>query len=216
MKYVPPLGANPNDPYIDGNPALGIEGTIVPAKAIEHPQREIVNVISAAGITPNETLTNQLLAAINTLVANAVAEIEFAGIPSGVICMFEGTIADIPAGWALFEEMADKFVIGASVDHSGQAKTTYTGSPTKTGGSYNANTDPYTISTSNLPNFSLSGGISGPSGGGSYVIDGYAAGAPNADNYTPSNTGSIGGNQPISLSYSNEPTYYAVAFIIKI
>jgi hypothetical protein len=39
---------NPNAPYIDGNPAAGIQGSIVPAYSIEYDQREIVEVINRA------------------------------------------------------------------------------------------------------------------------------------------------------------------------
>ena len=45
MKYNQPFDqpSNPNAPYIDGNPSAGIQGSIVPAAAIEYDQREIVN-----------------------------------------------------------------------------------------------------------------------------------------------------------------------------
>ena len=62
MKYVPPLGAtDPNASYQDGNPEAGILGSIVPAAAIERPQREILNVLTAAGLTPSDTDLTQLL-----------------------------------------------------------------------------------------------------------------------------------------------------------
>ena len=79
MKYVPPLGAtDPNASYQDGNPEAGILGSIVPAAAIERPQREILNVLTAAGLTPSDTDLTQLLAAIRT--------------PSGITtaCVFSG------------------------------------------------------------------------------------------------------------------------------
>ena len=61
MKYVPPLGAtDPNASYQDGNPEAGILGSIVPAAAIERPQREILNVLTAAGLTPSDTDLTQL------------------------------------------------------------------------------------------------------------------------------------------------------------
>ena len=68
MKYAPPVGsADPNAPYVDGNPSTGIEGSPVPAAAIEHPMREILAVIAAAGLTPNEANLHQLLDALGTL-----------------------------------------------------------------------------------------------------------------------------------------------------
>jgi hypothetical protein len=50
MKYQQPLDqpGNPNAPYIDGNPAAGVQGSIVPAASIEFDQREIVEVIGRA------------------------------------------------------------------------------------------------------------------------------------------------------------------------
>ncbi len=60
MKYTPPLGKEENTPYIDGDPVAGIEGSAVPAAAIENPQREIENAIKAQGLTPDENKLNQL------------------------------------------------------------------------------------------------------------------------------------------------------------
>ncbi|HEY2243449.1 MAG TPA: hypothetical protein VGH47_04395 [Xanthobacteraceae bacterium] len=52
MLYNGPLDqpSNPNAPYIDGNPAAGIEGSIVPAAQCEFPQREIIEVINQANL----------------------------------------------------------------------------------------------------------------------------------------------------------------------
>lgn len=60
MKYQQPLGGAVDDPYVDGNPATGTPGSPVPAKALEHTQREIVAAIEAAGLTPDEGDLNQL------------------------------------------------------------------------------------------------------------------------------------------------------------
>ena len=77
MKYVPPLGAtDPNASYQDGNPEAGTLGSIVPAAAIERPQREILNVLTAAGLTPSDTDLTQLLAAIRKIIGTQNAELE--------------------------------------------------------------------------------------------------------------------------------------------
>ena len=77
MKYVPPLGAtDPNASEQDGNPEAGILGSIVPAAAIERPQREILNVLTAAGLTPSDTDLTQLLAAIRKIIGTQNAELE--------------------------------------------------------------------------------------------------------------------------------------------
>lgn len=69
MKYNPPIGGAANDPYVDANPATGVEGSPVPAAAIEHHQREIVNVITAAGLTPDAGDLTQLYQAVQRIAA---------------------------------------------------------------------------------------------------------------------------------------------------
>jgi len=70
MQYNAPIGAaDPNDPFVDGNPANGTPGSPVPAAAIEHTQREIVAAIEAAGLTPDPDDLGQLAAAIAALIA---------------------------------------------------------------------------------------------------------------------------------------------------
>jgi hypothetical protein len=71
MKYQPPYGiADPNAPYINGNPAAGIEGSIPPAAAFEYPMREIVAMISNSNFTPSDADLLQLLKAIRRQYVN--------------------------------------------------------------------------------------------------------------------------------------------------
>ncbi|NEJ10479.1 hypothetical protein GR238_34530 [Rhizobium leguminosarum] len=72
MKYNAPYGsADPNAAYVDRNMAAATKGSIPPAAAIEYPQREIMAVVTAAGIDgSNEDLT-QLLQAIQALISAA-------------------------------------------------------------------------------------------------------------------------------------------------
>ncbi|WP_261840940.1 hypothetical protein [Aliamphritea ceti] len=67
MEYVQPIGGAENAPYVDGDASTGTPGSVVPAKAIEGPQREIMAVIAAAGLTPDSENLNQLLDAIKKL-----------------------------------------------------------------------------------------------------------------------------------------------------
>jgi hypothetical protein len=54
MKYQAPYGVSDvNAPYINGNPSIGVQGSIPPAAAFEEPQRELVNLISLSGLTPS-------------------------------------------------------------------------------------------------------------------------------------------------------------------
>lgn len=71
MKLIPPAGEAEGAPYVDGNRSAGIKGSIVPAKAIEHPMREIVHVIDFFGLTPSESDTEQLRKAIEAAIAAA-------------------------------------------------------------------------------------------------------------------------------------------------
>jgi hypothetical protein len=61
MLYNPPYGvSDPNAPYINGDPSIGRAGSIPPAASIEYPQREIVNLITDAGIAPSNNDMHQL------------------------------------------------------------------------------------------------------------------------------------------------------------
>ena len=69
MKYNQPFGnEDANAAYVNGNPALGVQGSIPPASAIEYPQREILAVIEAAGIVPSNSNLHQLLDALQWLI----------------------------------------------------------------------------------------------------------------------------------------------------
>lgn len=69
MRYIPPLGGNPDDPYVDRDAANGVEGSIVAAAAIEAPQREIVAAIIGAGLTPDPANLTQLYQAMQAIAA---------------------------------------------------------------------------------------------------------------------------------------------------
>ena len=51
MDY-PTTAAAKGQPYVNGDPTIGQEGSIPPAAAFEHPQREIVNLIKNATFSP--------------------------------------------------------------------------------------------------------------------------------------------------------------------
>jgi hypothetical protein len=65
MQYTQPYGnTNPNASYVNGNPATAAPGSIIPAAAVEAAQREIVNCITQAGLTPDPANLTQLWQAI--------------------------------------------------------------------------------------------------------------------------------------------------------
>jgi hypothetical protein len=81
MKYEQPYGiTDPNAPYINGNPAAGIQGSIPPAAAFEFPMRELVAMIAAGGQTPSDSDLQQLLRATRSQLIN--------------YCVDQGTLAN--------------------------------------------------------------------------------------------------------------------------
>lgn len=117
--------------------------------------------------------TNTTQLATTAFVTTAVA----AGIPVGVITMWSGSIASIPAGWALCNgaggtpDLRDRFVVGAGTSYA----------PGNTGG---ANT--VTLTESQIPSHSHTG--SGTTG--STNVDHTHSGTTGATDLTHSHTGS--------------------------
>ena len=97
MKYNPPAGSqDPNAKYVTGQPGK-VRGSAVPAEAVEHPQREIVEVIRQAGLEPSGDDLGQLWKALQQLFTEkvAVATKEKAGIVkpgSGLSVKEDGTL----------------------------------------------------------------------------------------------------------------------------
>tara|TARA_R110001583_G_scaffold191751_1_gene357452 strand:+ start:349 stop:936 length:588 start_codon:yes stop_codon:yes gene_type:complete len=81
MEYVKPLNeADANAPYIDGDASQDIEGSEVPAAAIEQPMREVVNVIKhfLGDEAPNGEDLTQLVQAISKASSTGPYDIAFA------------------------------------------------------------------------------------------------------------------------------------------
>ena len=97
MKYNPPAGSqDPDAKYVTGQPGK-VRGSAVPAEAVEHPQREIVEVIRQAGLEPSGDDLGQLWKALQQLFTEkvAVATKEKAGIVkpgSGLSVKGDGTL----------------------------------------------------------------------------------------------------------------------------
>lgn len=73
MKYVQPYGiTDPDAPYINGNPQTGIQGSIPPAAAFEHPMREIMGVIENSNLLPLDTDLLQLTQGVRSQYLNFV------------------------------------------------------------------------------------------------------------------------------------------------
>lgn len=64
--------ATDNDEFTDGNPNLGVPATIVPAVWLNTLQRELLAIIDAASLEPDPEDDEQVIAAIQTLIAESV------------------------------------------------------------------------------------------------------------------------------------------------
>lgn len=62
-----------NGKFTDGNPALGIPASVDKAAHMNAVYDELLAVISAAGLTPNETTFNQVLQAVQGLINGSIA-----------------------------------------------------------------------------------------------------------------------------------------------
>ncbi len=112
MKYWPPYGStDPNASYVNGDPATGVEGSIPDCRGFEQPQREILAVIVAAGLTPDETVLTQLRDALGKLYAPAKARYWMLKSPSGTI---PASIDTRMANWASLAAYMPASTINAS------------------------------------------------------------------------------------------------------
>jgi hypothetical protein len=92
MKYHAPYGStDPDASYVDKDVPGAVRGSAVPAKAIEDPQREIVNVITKSGKVPDNG--NQLAKSIQSGWLNFSA----VGGTANALTM---TLPEVPASWA--------------------------------------------------------------------------------------------------------------------
>lgn len=118
MKYTPPLGSLEADaPYVDGNPTAGIRGSVVPAAPFNQLQRELVHIITQAGLEPSADDLTQVLAGLKKLFAAPSAI-----LPPDGVTIIEKTIengkkvlAAASAGTLDMLEAWRKSMIGAPV-----------------------------------------------------------------------------------------------------
>lgn len=99
------VGINPNGYFTNGNLGAGILPTIVDADWANAVQMELINVVLAAGLTPNKTLQNQLLQAINILIeetgeasyatSTSTPNTYTASLPSAPLSLTAGMVAFI-------------------------------------------------------------------------------------------------------------------------
>ena len=118
-------------------------------------------------------------------------------IPSGLIALWTGTLANIPSGWSLCDgvsgrpNLLDKFVVGVPNDST---------DPGGTGGAATV-----TLTTGEMPSHSHVVGGGGPGPGPSQPE------CPASGECTSFSVSSTGGGG----AHENKPPYYVVAYIIK-
>ena len=157
-----------------------------------------------------------------------------ASFVTGMIIMWSGTIATIPTGFVLCNgsnstpDLRDKFIIGASADSGGAAKTNVTASYTQTGGTKDAivvshthtatstvtdpqhNHTPQTLGSAQAGSDNGGAPVDASTGYGTSRVSEVTSSSSTGITVATSNTteGSSGTNQ-------NLPPYYALAFIMK-
>jgi hypothetical protein len=97
MLYQPPVGGGADDPYVTGVPGV-TPGSIPPGGAIEQPQREILSVIAAAGLTPDSDDMTQLAQAIQS---GKLISSENTGTADAIVAAFTPAITELTDGLEL-------------------------------------------------------------------------------------------------------------------
>jgi hypothetical protein len=101
MKYNQPHGiTNPDAPYIDGDPSQAIKGSIIPAAAVEDPQREIVGVIDKSGFERDDEDLLQLTRGVRQGI-NYVAASLLPGAPNDYFVVLDPPLDEYKTGLVL-------------------------------------------------------------------------------------------------------------------
>ena len=172
-----------------------------------------IQAIASVGTT-GQVLTSNGAAALPTMQT-------ITSFVTGMIMMWYGTVATIPAGWYLCNgsnstpDLRNRFVIAADADSGGAAKTTVTGTATQSGGSADAvvvshthvatdagHTHTFTASVTNL----------GPRGGAGSETFGSAVSGGTTATGNASITNATAG---VAGTNKNLPPYYALCYIMK-
>jgi microcystin-dependent protein len=163
-----------------------------------------VSIAGASEILPRQQVLSTPYALQAGFAATAQTVLT-APIPHAVVVMWSGTLTNVPTGWVLCDgsngtpDLRDRFVVGASQNDQGVAKSNVSGSLTQTGGEAS-----HTLTIAEMPAHTHSvqvfpDPISG--GNGSDLSRGVYTGQ----------TGSTGGGQPHNILHP----YFALAFIMN-
>ena len=236
------------DPYFEvpGGWSVGDTVNFVNPKFSSQPDvlrlsnKTITSVNSIAGDMAGEVAvtTSSLYVTIADHQPNTVNKIQLLTsvgvstvLPTGIITLWYGSVANIPSGWALCNgsngtpDLRDKFVVGARQDDSGVAKTNITGSLTQTGGSLQTLSTSTTATGTALvvptSGWGTSGAAPGTITAGTLVVgSGLAESSETLESLLAA--GSDRTLDPHSHSISdhlhptNPPPYYALCYIMKL
>jgi hypothetical protein len=194
------------------------------------------NVIAAGNlrggnlsVTGTATVPTPVSNSANTQIATTafVASALSTRLPTGVITMWYGTIANIPTGWLLCDgtngtpDLRNRFVLGAVVDSGLIAVSNITGVNTQTGGTKDSIVVSHTHTATTTAtdsghqhNFTTLAGTQPQSGSSTQCWNGFsttstAVGFANITAATTVNTTGVSGTN------ANLPPYYALAYIMK-
>jgi hypothetical protein len=190
-----------------------------------------ISVAGDASVTGTTTLLDDLILGGSPGTSGQVVVSQGAGNPpawgnafvAGMIMMWSGTIATIPSGWLLCNgssgtpDLRDRFIVGATSDDAGVAKTNITGSLTQTGGSKDAIVVSHThTATVTDPGHTHSITFDAEVTSGN-LYNGGGFGRTTTRNTGSSSTGISVSNSTAGSSGTNANLvpYYALAFIMK-
>lgn len=184
--------------------------------AIENPLPDILE------FTANDTTEGDFKVALNKLILYLNEVLGTDGgkaVPSGIICLWSGSVDNIPDGWALCdgqngtEDLRDKFVVGAGNSYAVNA----TGGNASQNVNLSGSTGATTLTVDQMPSHTHSAPLriaTWAEGSGRYFSSNGSQG--------PVYTGATGGGQSHSHSLSGSatvstlPPYYAKCYIQKL
>lgn len=213
--YIKGVDFASKDALVSGDPNKVVRGTEIDAEfeSIETAVASKADLVSPSFLgspsapTPASNAVNTLLA--TTAFVRAV-------VPAGVICMWSGSVATIPIGWALCDgtagtpDLRDRFIVGAGSSYAVGAAA----------GSKDAVVVSHThtaTSTVTDPGHSHTVGYNNVTAGGS-ALDRLTAGGstPTSSSTTGITVATVNTATGVSGVDANLPPYLSLAYIMKL
>lgn len=141
-------------------------------------------------------------------------------IPSGIICLWSGSVDNIPDGWALCngengtEDLRDKFVVGAGRNYAVNA----TGGSASQAVNLSGSTGATTLSVNQMPSHTHTFPMRSKLSSTNYSSPSYTRTLNDSSGYTDATGGSQSHSHSLSGSatVSTLPPYYAKCYIQKL